>query len=215
MKILLTKEVEVKASSRNTKHFENLGYTIPREKDERGRLRIPCSATIKVKVEDLPDASGELVEYQCDDCGDLHTVEYSTLKYRKNSQYLKTGETICSKCANHRMSGKNSGRYIHGTPRYSEYRSNAKHRGIDFNLNINEFTQLTEQPCHYCGGFSIEWNKNSRGNGIDRKDSNKGYYFDNCVPCCSKCNFVKNNMSYDKFIQYIRRLYETTKNYKI
>lgn len=215
MKILLTKEVEVRARSRNVKHFESLGYKIPREKDERGRLRIPKNATIKVKVEDLPDGSNELVEYQCDDCGDIHTVEYATIKYRKNSQYLKTGETICSNCANHRMSGENSGKYIHGTPRYSEYRNNARNRNIEFNLSIDEFKQLTSQPCHYCGGYSSDWIENSRGNGIDRKNSNEGYYLDNCVPCCSKCNFIKNTTPYNKFLEYIRRLYETTKDYEV
>lgn len=49
-KILLTKEVKVKARSRNTKLFESLGYKIPRDKDDRGRTRVVPNATIMVKI---------------------------------------------------------------------------------------------------------------------------------------------------------------------
>lgn len=178
-------------------------------------MRIVPDATIIVKVDDLPDSSSVLVDYQCDDCGEIHTVRYSTIKYRKNSQYLKTGETLCRKCANRRMSGDKSNNYIHGTARYSEYRNNARHRNIDFGLSVDEFKDLTEKPCHYCGGYSSDWNESSRGNGIDRMDSSKGYFLENCVPCCSKCNFVKNTTPYDVFIKYIRQMYETTKDYQI
>jgi hypothetical protein len=214
-KILLTKEVKVKARSRNTKLFESLGYKIPRDKDDRGRTRVVPNATVMVKIEDLPKGSNAIVEYQCDDCGSIHTVHYSDLAYRKNSRFKKNGETLCIYCSNHRNSGQNNPQYKHGEQRYSEYRSNARNRGIEFKLSVEEFKNIVKQPCHYCGGFSSEWNKNSRGNGIDRKNSDIGYIYENCVPCCSKCNFVKNNTPYDKFLIYIRRLYETTKNYKI
>lgn len=192
-----------------------MGYVIPRDKDNRGRLRIVPNAMIKVRVGDLPDASGTLVDYQCNDCGEIHTVPYSTIKHRKNSQYLKTGETLCRACANKRMSGERSSCYKHGTERYSEYRNNARNRNIEFQLSVEEFKELVEKPCHYCGGYSSDWNIKSRGNGIDRKDSNIGYVYENCVPCCSKCNFVKNKIPYKDFILYIRRLYEITKNYQI
>jgi len=57
--------------------------------------------------------------------------------------------------------------------------------------DIRFFKDIIKQPCHYCGGFSSDMDENSRGNGIDRKDSNKGYETGNCVPCCKTCNFVK------------------------
>ena len=113
------------------------------------------------------------------------------------------------------MSGKNSGAYKHGNNRYPEYISNARKRNIKFNLTITEFESITEKECHYCGGFSIDRNPKSRGNGIDRKNSDIGYILINCVPCCATCNFVKNSMPYDEFIKYIKSLYFTTKDYKI
>jgi hypothetical protein len=38
-------------------------------------------------------------------------------------------------------------------------------------------------------------------NGIDRVDSSKGYYIDNCVPCCGICNTCKMDLTLDEFIK--------------
>lgn len=82
-------------------------------------------------------------------------------------------------------------------------------------LKIKEFEEITSKSCHYCNGFSLERNPKSRGNGIDRKDSEVGYEINNCVPCCATCNFVKNNMGYQDFIKYIKQVYTTIKNYEV
>ena len=37
--MLLTKEVETILSPKNYKYYQELGYTIPKEEDSRGRLR--------------------------------------------------------------------------------------------------------------------------------------------------------------------------------
>ena len=128
--------MEIRAKCKDTKYYESLGYKIPRDKDSRGRSRIIPNAKIVVTVKDLPASSTALVDYKCDDCGEIHTVEYGSLKYRKNSQYLKTGETLCRTCANKRMSGENSSCFKHGVERYSEYQNNARHRNIDFQSQI-------------------------------------------------------------------------------
>lgn len=39
-------------------------------------------------------------------------------------------------------------------------------------------------------------------NGIDRKDSGRGYYQENCLPCCKICNVMKSTMSYNDFIEH-------------
>ena len=43
--------------------------------------------------------------------------------------------------------------------------------------------------------------------GIDRKDNNKGYTNDNCVPCCGFCNKMKMDHSIDEFYSQIIRIY--------
>lgn len=206
--MILSKTVMATVSGRNKPHFEEKGYKLPYTKDSRGRVGVPKGSRLEVSVFDLPTSSNVKIKYKCDDCCAVKSVSANTLFYRENSQYKKTGETLCSSCANKRMSGESNSQYRHGNSRYCEYRSNAKRRGIDFNLSIGDFEKTTSAECHYCGGFSFEWDERSRGNGIDRKDSSIGYFIDNCVPCCSKCNFVKNSMPYMDFINYIKRIAE-------
>ena len=44
-------------------------------------------------------------------------------------------------------------------------------------------------------------------NGIDRLDNTRGYTIDNCVPCCTRCNTIKLDASYDEFIAKIKQIY--------
>jgi hypothetical protein len=129
---------------------------------------------------------------------------------------LVTGETLCVKCSNKKLfSGSNNPSYKHGNDRYCEYRYNAQKRGIEFKLSVEEFEDITNKECHYCGGYSLDTNIKSRGNGIDRMYSDKPYEVSNCVTSCATCNFIKNIMPYENFIKYIRKIYERTKNYEI
>lgn len=209
--MILTKTVFATVSGRNKPHFESKGYILPYKKDVRGRAGIPKGTKIEVSIFDLPPSSNMEIEYECDDCGVIKKAGAHTLFYRENSQYRKTGETLCSNCANKRMSGKNNSQYKHGNSRYCEYRANAKRRGLNFDISVEELESITKKECHYCGGYSSEWDERSRGNGIDRKDSDIGYVIDNCLPCCSKCNFIKNSMPYENFIHYIKRIAERFK----
>ena len=209
--MILTKKVMATASGRNLPFFKGKGYSIPTYKDKKGRVCVKKGTKIEVSVFDLPPSSNVKIDYKCDDCGKIKSVGAHTLFYRENSQYKKTGETFCSRCANKRMSGDSNSQYKHGNNRYCEYRCNAKSRGIDFNLTVEEFSSLQDKECHYCGLYSSEWDPRSRGNGVDRKNSKVGYEINNCVPCCSKCNFVKNSMPYDAFISYIKRIAERFK----
>lgn len=101
---------------------------------------------------------------------------------------------------------------------FAQYRKSAKQRNFEFHLTATEFSNLIDKECHYCGvgptlkafGENRMLRDNVNGNftytGIDRKDSNRGYHFDNCVTCCKTCNFAKNDMSYEEFLNYIDRL---------
>ena len=44
-------------------------------------------------------------------------------------------------------------------------------------------------------------------NGIDRIDSSKGYTKDNCVSCCTHCNYAKHEMSVKEFKNFILSVY--------
>lgn len=76
----------------------------------------------------------------------------------------------------------------------------AKTRGIDFNLTLEQFSEIrTGTSCFYCG-YSLP----EQGGGLDRINSNKGYQIGNVIPCCTGCNMFKGNMiSYDEMNQII------------
>lgn len=66
-----------------------------------------------------------------------------------------------------------------------------------------EFTSILE--CHYCGN-PVSWSKyhpkkNGRGYNLDRKDSSKGYFLNNVVVCCWRCNQAKSNdFTYEEWL---------------
>lgn len=67
------------------------------------------------------------------------------------------------------------------------------------NLSFEEFLSFTKVgKCSYCQS-PIDWvehrcNRESSAYHLDRKDSFKGYTKDNCVVCCSVCNWVKSDI---------------------
>lgn len=96
---------------------------------------------------------------------------------------------------------------------YKRYKDSAKKRQIDFLLTKDEVGKLFRENCHYCGSVPsiVSGSKHYNGefirNGIDRIDSNGPYSLDNCVTCCSKCNYAKGTMSYNEFIDWAVKLY--------
>lgn len=74
----------------------------------------------------------------------------------------------------------------------SKYKNNAKRRNFEWDLTDGWAFLLLSMPCYYGGDHP--------GGGIDRVDSKKGYTFENCVPCCSRHNFMKGVMSLDEFV---------------
>lgn len=95
---------------------------------------------------------------------------------------------------------------------YGKYRRQALSRGYVFELSLDQFMELTSQPCYYCGAEPAqEWgyktaNGNYTYNGVDRANNALGYLYANCLPCCGTCNILKGSMSKDEFIEHIRKI---------
>lgn len=99
------------------------------------------------------------------------------------------------------------------------YKRNAKRSGREFSLTKEQFKNLVESNCTYCGieprqsmfsrnhmtEFSRERTRFTY-NGIDRKNSTLGYSLENSVPCCKQCNAAKTDMPYEEFMNFISRL---------
>lgn len=81
-------------------------------------------------------------------------------------------------------------------------------------LTYEEFVEFTSTlRCHYCQSEVTwaEFNVDKHGNNynLDRKDHTKTYSKDNCVVCCARCNWGKQDQfSYDEWYgmtAYLRR----------
>ena len=85
--------------------------------------------------------------------------------------------------------------------KWIHFKCNAKrkNRNIKFELTKEEVQNLCESSCFYC-------NK-KRCLGIDRKDNNKDYTIDNCVPCCGTCNRMKLDLPLKLFYLQIYKIY--------
>jgi hypothetical protein len=83
--------------------------------------------------------------------------------------------------------------------KYGIYKINARKRNIDFLITKEEFKEIILNDCDYCG------DKNSCG--IDRVENDLGYILENCVSCCSKCNYAKRNLSKDVFLKLVEDIY--------
>ena len=103
---------------------------------------------------------------------------------------------------------------------YSQYRAGARRRKIEFAVTFDQFKEIVTKDCFYCGSVpsrvvicgnspNAAAKKHSAFvcNGLDRIDSSLGYTLDNILPCCSTCNYAKQDLKQDYFMQWIARAY--------
>ena len=101
---------------------------------------------------------------------------------------------------------------------FQRYRQSAKKRNLSFTLTLESFKNLITSPCHYCNKIipnknRFEIDEDVAVVGVDRKDSNIGYEIDNCLPCCSNCNYMKRDQSYDNFLTTCKLISENHVQY--
>lgn len=141
------------------------------------------------------------------DCGGSKTI---------GSHYLRTQAYSCG-CQKNNLAHKR---------KYEPLESAA--RGIfrkyaDGGLSFEQFYELCQQNCYYCGLKPSTKSNTYRGrktisqdmidgytliyNGLDRIDSNRGHTIDNVVPCCKQCNTAKLDYSVNDFSNWLERAY--------
>lgn len=89
--------------------------------------------------------------------------------------------------------------------------------------SFEKFMELSQHNCHYCGNppsnCLSKAAKNSPRynlgffsyNGLDRIDSSKDHSEYNIVPCCKTCNWMKNKMGRDEFLDHIKQIHKYLK----
>lgn len=83
--------------------------------------------------------------------------------------------------------------------KYSSYKSDAKRRGIEFSLTMEEFMLFWNRLCFYCGD-RVETV------GLDRMNNSKGYYLGNLASCCATCNLMKRGSSALDFMKQCEKI---------
>ena len=102
---------------------------------------------------------------------------------------------------------------------YGNYKRSANKNKHEFTLSKEEFKEIVQQPCTYCGRqpYARIINKSKNGdfdyNGIDRVDNSKGYIKGNVEACCMQCNYAKKNYTKEEFCEWIVIVYKNLHEY--
>lgn len=100
----------------------------------------------------------------------------------------------------------------------SRYRCRGLNEFGEFNLDEEIFFTLIKKPCFYCGEApkerAIMKRKKTKEpllfayNGLDRINSQLGYFSENVVSCCSTCNTMKLDQEFNEFLNNIKKIYK-------
>ena len=128
------------------------------------------------------------------------------------TQGLRTGRTRSCGCLSLKALGRGPGDGAAHTL-YMQYKARAKFKKMGFDLTEEQFKEITQKNCHYCGLPPSSSYRNNYAtsyvyNGIDRYDNTKGYIVGNCAPCCDDCNKAKKDQTVEQFEAYRKRLAE-------
>jgi len=111
--------------------------------------------------------------------------------------YTSSHYSWCKKC--HIIRGSEFRRSPIG--KLTEMKKDAKKRGIEFTLTIDDAERMWNFPCAYCGRkISIL--------SLDRIDNSKSYNKDNVVACCRWCNYSKGTGSLSFFYRQCKMVVE-------
>lgn len=154
----------------------------------------------------LGPRSGKPIEgWKCQcDCGKIfHTRAWT----------LFSGAALSCGCWNHDKAKKGLGESTFNSWFLTTRHEATKRRKLEWTLTKETARKLITANCHYCGippHRTLYKKKCSNGtlvaNGIDRKDNNKGYTAENCVPCCWLCNAAKRNLSFNEWESWLNRI---------
>lgn len=95
---------------------------------------------------------------------------------------------------------------------YDRSRRGALRRRLPFELTIDDYCRIAQQPCAYCGAPPQPKKQRTNYsafvcNGVDRVNNFQGYTISNCAACCAVCNTAKSTMSVDEFRAWVGRVH--------
>jgi hypothetical protein len=87
---------------------------------------------------------------------------------------------------------------------FTEYMKRANTKNLEFSITPEKYEEITHSPCYLCGKEASDIHLN----GMDRLDNKVGYIEENVLPCCSECNYMKNEFTIEEFIEHTVQIYE-------
>lgn len=133
---------------------------------------------------------------------------------------LRTGRSkSCKNCAWEKRSKTKS---IQVTQHQQMFRrlilDRCKKHNIEVSITVDDYTKIINQNCFYCGDAPKETTRFATrkyvntepvfANGVDRIDSSVGYTLNNCIPCCTSCNYAKHQLTQKEFFDKIIKIYK-------
>lgn len=139
---LISEWVEVGVVGQTAKHYESLGYDVPKTLNAEGKPYVKVGTKILVRVEHLTIGSGCCVEVQCDECHKVYT--------RKYNEYLTqnhNGKMYCKKCFHKVLqSGENAWNYNPDRAENERIRDSYEYREF-----IKSVLARDNYTCQVCG----------------------------------------------------------------
>lgn len=155
----------------------------------------------------IVDDNRQIKKHICKQCQKMKDIS----EFKKSVSY--THKWICLKCDPLPEKEEKTKKQKFLEYRYNFYQKRAETKQIDFEFTLEEFDNLTKQPCFYCGEYTRGSKHDEiRHCGIDRIKSEKGYTKDNCVPCCHGCNVMKMDLEPFEFLRKTKKIQERLNN---
>lgn len=149
--MFLCDEVNVPVGVFNARHYEELGYKIPKISSNSNpkHMIIPRGSTISVKIKDLPRGSNVIVQCRCDYCGDVFERMYCEIFSTRENNVEKDS---CGKPECKKAKMKDTLMFRYGTTNKTEiHKKTGTHLGrflkYDLQYYIDAFAELDKDIC--------------------------------------------------------------------
>lgn len=133
----------------------------------------------------------------CNSCNCIKPIS----NFHKNGS--RGRHNICSLCRNNKRKSWSKEWEKRADRIYKSYMRSAAKRGLDFKLDISDFYSKN-LSCNYCGTTLDKVR-------FDRVDNEIGYCKENIVPCCHLCNFLKQDLTKDIFLDQVSKIFSYQK----
>lgn len=140
----------------------------------------------------------------CKECRSNYFKTYYSLNKeyinQKNKNYYNENiEVIATIHSNYRQNNKaklllhDKVRDRRFDRRFKKSKLAAAKRKLEWNISYDDFKSSCELDCFYCNN-KLENRKLSTSAALDRKDNSVGYTLSNVLPCCSICNYLRQDI---------------------